>query len=229
MSREPVGDTSSARLVDAMRQIRDRCVWTQGIDHRALVPYLIEESYELVEAVEDGTREELVEELGDVLWQVVFHAEIASRDAEEPFDFDDVAEAVTRKMVHRHPHVFGEEAAETPEDVVRVWNAAKAAEKAKRRSALDGIPQAMPSLALADKVIGRAAALGVTPRADTDDPVPAGGTGTEERLGDQLLAIVAAARAEGLDAERALRGAVRRLGERVQDAERAAVAPSVLS
>lgn len=229
MSREPVGETSSARLVDAMRQIRDRCVWTQGIDHRALVPYLIEESYELVEAVEDGTREELVEELGDVLWQVVFHAEIASRDAEEPFDFDDVADAVTRKMVHRHPHVFGDESAETPEDVVRVWNAAKAAEKAKRRSALDGIPQGMPSLALADKVIGRAAALGVTPRADTDDPAPTGGTITEDRLGDQLLAIVAAARAEGLDAERALRGAVRRLGERVQDAERAMVAPSVVT
>lgn len=231
MSREPVGDTSSARLVDAMQQIRDRCVWTQGIGHRDLVPYLIEESYELVEAVEDGTREELVEELGDVLWQVVFHAEIASRDPDEPFDFDDVAEAVTRKMVHRHPHVFGDDSAETPEDVVRVWNAAKAAEKAKRRSALDGIPQAMPSLALADKVIGRAASVGVTPSvagvSDAGRPADEDRATDEDRLGEQLLAIVAAAREEGLDAERALRTAVRRLGERVQDVERSAAAPAV--
>ncbi|HXH35748.1 MAG TPA: MazG family protein [Plantibacter sp.] len=218
MSAEPVGDTASARLVDAMRQIRDRCVWTQGIDHARLVPYLIEESYELVEAVEDGTREELVEELGDVLWQVVFHAEIASRDPEAPFGFDDVADAVTRKMVHRHPHVFGDDAAPTPEDVVRVWNAAKAEEKARRRSALDGIPQAMPSLALADKVLGRAGSVDVQPLTRAD------GAADEEELGEQLLAIVAAARATGLDAERALRGAVRRLSTRIQDAERAGAA-----
>ncbi|WP_411558101.1 MazG family protein [Plantibacter sp. MPB07] len=220
MSGEPVGDTSTERLVDAMRQIRDRCVWTQGIDHDMLVPYLIEESYELVEAVEAGTRDELVEELGDVLWQVVFHAEIASRDADAPFDFDDVAEAVTRKMVHRHPHVFGDEAAPTPEDVVRVWNAAKAEEKAKRSSALEGIPQGMPSLALADKVLGRAVPLGVGPTVDADV------VDDEDALGEQLLAVVAAARANGLDAERALRGAVRRLSARVQDAERPVASPT---
>lgn len=213
MSSEPVGDTAGARLVDAMRQIRDRCVWTQGIDHRMLVPYLIEESYELVEAVEAGSRDELVEELGDVLWQVVFHAEIASRATDEPFDFDDVAEAVTRKMVHRHPHVFGGEAAPTPEDVVRVWNAAKAEEKAARSSALEGIPRGMPSLALADKVLGRAAPLGAGPTVEAED------VEDEDALGEQLLAMVAAARANGLDAERALRGAVRRLSARVQDAE----------
>ncbi|MGK9146491.1 MazG family protein [Plantibacter flavus] len=220
MTREPVGDTPTARLVDAMRQVRDRCVWTQGIDHEALVPYLIEESYELVEAVEDGTRDELVEELGDVLWQVVFHAEIASRDAEAPFDFDDVAEAATRKMVHRHPHVFGEQDAATPEDVVRVWNAAKAEEKAKRSSVLEGIPQAMPSLALADKVLGRAASVGVRPSPEAVEAVL---TEDEDALGERLLAIVAAARATGLDAERALRGAVRRLSAEVREVEQAAV------
>ena len=79
MASQPAGNTPMERLVDAMTQIRDRCVWTQAIDHDALVPYLIEESYELVEAIETGTRTELVEELGDVLWQVLFHAEIASR------------------------------------------------------------------------------------------------------------------------------------------------------
>ena len=220
MSTEPVGDTPGARLVDAMRQIRDRCVWTQGIDHRMLVPYLIEESYELVEAVEAGSREDLVEELGDVLWQVVFHAEIASRDPGAPFDFDDVAEAVTRKMVHRHPHVFGDEQAPTPEDVLRVWNAAKATEKAQRASALEGIPQAMPSLALADKVLGRAASLGVRPEPEAER-FP-----DEDTLGDHLLAVVAAAKADGLDAERALRGAVRRLSAQVHDAERPGAEPT---
>ncbi|KQM15635.1 nucleoside triphosphate hydrolase [Plantibacter sp. Leaf171] len=220
MSSVPVGDTSGARLVDAMRQIRDRCVWTQGIDHRMLVPYLIEESYELVEAVEAGSREDLVEELGDVLWQVVFHAEIASRDPDAPFDFDDVAEAVTRKMVHRHPHVFGDEQAPTPEDVLRVWNAAKATEKAQRASALEGIPQAMPSLALADKVLGRAASLGVRPEPEAER------FADEDALGNHLLAVVAAAKADGLDAERALRTAVRRLSARVLDAERPGAAPT---
>jgi XTP/dITP diphosphohydrolase len=220
MSTEPVGDTSGARLVDAMRQIRDRCVWTQGIDHRMLVPYLIEESYELVEAVEAGSREDLVEELGDVLWQVVFHTEIASRDPDAPFDFDDVAEAVTRKMVHRHPHVFGDEQAPTPEDVLRVWNAAKATEKAQRASALEGIPQAMPSLALADKVLGRAAPLGVRPEPEAERFADV------DARGDHLLAVVAAAKADGLDAERALRGAVRRLSAQVLDAERPGAEPT---
>jgi XTP/dITP diphosphohydrolase len=213
----PDGDTPVARLVDSMRQIRDRCVWTQGIDHAELVPYLIEESYELVEAVEAGTRQELIEELGDVLWQVVFHAEIASRDLDEPFDFDDVAEAVTAKMVRRHPHVFGDEVALTPEDVVRVWNAAKSAEKSTRTSVLDGIPQAMPSLALADKVLGRAAKVGV------EAPVVGDAAGMvpedEDALGAQLLALVAEARGRGLDAERALRGALRALQRDIGVAE----------
>lgn len=198
-----------------MRKIRDRCVWTKGIDHDALVPYLIEESYELVEAIEDGSRAELIEELGDVLWQVVFHAEIASRDLEEPFDFDDVARAVTEKMVRRHPHVFGDEVALTPEDVIRVWNAAKSTEKSTRTSVLDGIPRAMPSLALADKVLGRAAKVGVEP-AEVDASVAAA---DEEALGAQLLAIVAEARGRGLDAERALRGALRTLQSDVRSAE----------
>ena len=115
---------------DTMREVRDRCVWTQQIDHRALVPYLVEESAELIDAVETGSRAELREELGDLLWQVLFHSEIASRDPDAPFDIDDVARGLTEKMVRRHPHVFAGEVAETPEQVLVLWNAAKAAEKA---------------------------------------------------------------------------------------------------
>ncbi len=146
---------------DTMRAVRDRCVWTQQIDHRALVPYLIEESAELIDAVEEGTREDLREELGDLLWQVLFHAEIASRDGEAPFGIDDVARGLTEKMVRRHPHVFGDAVATTPEEVLVHWNAAKAAEKRARTSVLDGVSERMPSLALAQKLLGKAAQVGV--------------------------------------------------------------------
>ena len=146
---------------ETMHAVRDRCVWTQQIDHRALVPYLIEESAELIDAVEEGSRAELREELGDLLWQVLFHAEIASRDADEPFDIDDVARGLTEKMVRRHPHVFGDAVANTPEEVLVLWNAAKAAEKHERRSVLDGVSERMPSLALAQKLLGKGAQVGV--------------------------------------------------------------------
>jgi XTP/dITP diphosphohydrolase len=154
-----------------------------------------------------------------VLWQVAFHSEIASRAAAASgdsarFDIEDVAERVTAKMVRRHPHVFGDEVAETPEDVLRLWTAAKAAEKTQRRSVLDGIPQGMPALALADKVIGRAARVGI--EVETTDAVT---FADESELGARLLAIVAAARASDIDAERSLRLAVRTLQAEIREVE----------
>ena len=199
---------------DTMRAVRDRCVWTQQIDHRSLVPYLIEESAELIDAVEEGTREDLREELGDLLWQVLFHAEIASRDGEAPFGIDDVARGLTEKMVRRHPHVFGDAVATTPEEVLVHWNAAKAAEKRTRTSVLDGVSERMPSLALAQKLLAKAAQVHVTappPRVEA----PA----TEAELGDALLALVSTARANGWDAERALRVRLRGLEAEIRDAE----------
>ena len=197
---------------DTMHEVRERCVWTQQIDHRALVPYLVEESAELIDAVEVGSRDELREELGDLLWQVLFHAEIASRDPDAPFDIDDVARGLTEKMVRRHPHVFAGEIAETPEQVLVFWNAAKAAEKHARTSVLDGVSERMPSLALAQKLIGRAGQVGVEP----DDP---GDPRTEAELGGALLALAATARANGWDAERALRERLRTLQSEIRDAE----------
>lgn len=197
---------------DVMRAVRDRCVWTQQIDHRALVPYLVEESAELIDAVEDGTREELREELGDLLWQVLFHAEIASRDPDDPFDIDDVARGLTDKMVRRHPHVFGDAVATTPEEVLVHWNAAKAAEKSARTSVLDGVSERMPSLALAQKLVGKAAQVAV---AAPEGAPPA----SEAELGDALLALVATARANGWDAERALRERLRTLQAEIRTAE----------
>lgn len=199
------------RAAEVMHEVRERCVWSQQIDHAALVPYLVEESAEVIDAVENGDRKELREELGDLLWQVLFHAEIASRDADDPFDIDDVAGDLADKMVRRHPHVFAGETATTPEEVLVHWNAAKAAEKRERRSVLDGIPAAMPALARAQKVVGRApdAAIPARPLEIT----------SEEQLGDALLALVARAKAEGWDAERALRMRTRALEEGVRRAE----------
>ena len=201
-------------LAESMRAVLDRCVWSQTMTHESLVTYLIEESYELVDAIEAADSQVVLEELGDVLLQIVFHAEIARRTADEGFSLDDVARVANEKMVRRHPHVFGDEVALTVEDVLRVWSAAKAREKAERTSALDGIPQGLPALVLADKVIGRARRAGIPVRADAHGPVAA----DEEQLGEQLFALVAAARERGLDAERALRTHLRRVQDGIRGA-----------
>ena len=189
------------------------CVWDREQTHASLVQYLVEETFELVDAIEAGTRDELIEELGDVLYQVIFHADIAAEAGE--FTLEDVAAHMRQKMVARHPHVFGDVTVETSDDVVATWEKVKAVEKAHRTSVLEGIPQGMPSLALADKTLGRAAKVGVVRRAAV---IPS----TEVELGDELLAIVVAAKAAGLDSERALRGAVRDLNDEVREAEEVA-------
>jgi XTP/dITP diphosphohydrolase len=213
--------------VETMRAVRDRCVWTQQIDHRALVPYLIEESHELIDAIEAGDPGAMREELGDLLWQVLFHAEIASRavaeaEGAEPFDIDDVAATLVEKMVRRHPHVFAGETAETPERVLELWNAAKAAEKRSRSSVLDGVARSMPSLALAQKLLGKAAQVGVGDEIAlaVHDAAEVGAVPkSEEELGDLLLTLTAAARANGWDAERALRERLRALEADIRAAE----------
>jgi XTP/dITP diphosphohydrolase len=196
---------------EVMRRVRAECPWSQRITHRDLVPYLIEEAHEVIDAVENGTAEELREELGDLLWQVLFHAAIAAEASE--YDIDDVARGLTEKMVRRHPHVFGDAVATTPEEVLVHWNAAKAAEKRERRSVLDGVPRGMPALALAQKLLGRASAILAAEPADA--PLPA----SEAELGDALLTLVAHARANGWDAERALRERLRLLEDDVRAAE----------
>jgi len=230
--RENADDPLRA-AADTMHAVRDRCVWTQQIDHRALVPYLVEESAELIDAVETGTRAELREELGDLLWQVLFHSEIASRDEDDPFDIDDVARGLTDKMVRRHPHVFAGAVATTPEQVLVLWNAAKAAEKHERTSVLDGVSERMPSLALAQKLLAKAAQVGVSsrrfaPRSTTEvlasvveraQRVETPYATSEAELGDALLALVATALTNGWDAERALRERLRVLQAEIRDVE----------
>ena len=190
------------------------CPWDADQTHASLVQYLVEESWELIDAIESGDRDEMIEELGDVLYQVLFHADIAAHTAGEDFDIQDVAAHMTAKMVSRHPHVFGgDRTAETADDVVSFWDELKADEKPHRTSVLDGIPRGMPALALAQKVLGKAEKVDVRVTDASEPPA------TEAELGRTLLALVASARSQGLDAERALRHAVRGLEDDVRSAE----------
>lgn len=222
---DPLNEPDALRAAaETMRQVRDRCVWSQRITHRDLVPYLVEEAHEVIDAVETDDRAGLREELGDLLWQVLFHSTVAAQHPDDPFDIDDVARGLTEKMVRRHPHVFGDAIATTPEQVLVHWNAAKAAEKRERRSVLDGVPAGMPALARAQKVLGRAARVieptPVPERAQRDE-----GPASEAELGDALLSLVAHARANGWDAERALRERTRALENEVRAAESTARRP----
>ncbi|ATW48869.1 nucleoside triphosphate pyrophosphohydrolase [Streptomyces peucetius] len=211
-------DLPGARLLDlveVMDRIRRECPWSSQQTHKGLAKYGIEEAYELVEAIEDGDREELREELGDVLLQVVFHARIAEEDAEEPFSVDDVAGTIVEKLIHRHPHVFGEETASTPEEVKAHWLRTKAVEK-QRESVTDGVPLGQPGLALAAKLASRVrtAGLGVE--------LPAG-----QGIGYELLALAVRAEADGVDPEAALRAAARAYRDAIRAAEQGGAAGNV--
>jgi XTP/dITP diphosphohydrolase len=193
-------------LIEVMATLRsdDGCAWDREQTHESLLKYLIEESHEFIDAVESGDRTEMREELGDVLYQVLFHADLAASHPTEPFTIDDVARVVREKMVGRHPHVFGDVVADTADEVSANWEKWKAAEKPERTSVFDGIPAGLPALALADTVLRKAGGARVTPFALPSES-------SEEDLGALLLGIVAAAREQGLDAETALRRAVRQV------------------
>ncbi|MEU0720356.1 nucleoside triphosphate pyrophosphohydrolase [Streptomyces lavendulocolor] len=203
-------DLPGARLLDlveVMDRIRRECPWSSRQTHEGLAKYGIEEAYELVEAIEDGDRDELREELGDVLLQVVFHARIAEEHEEEPFSVDDVAGTIVEKLIHRHPHVFGDERAETPEEVKAHWLRTKAVEK-RRASVTDGVPLGQPGLALAAKLASRVRTAGL------DVALPSG-----DGIGYELLALAARAEAEGVDPEAALRAAGRAYRDAIRAAE----------
>ncbi len=218
-------DVPGARLLDlvaVMDRLRTDCPWDREQTHTSLAPYLLEETYETLEAIESGDADHLREELGDLLLQVFFHARVAEEAGADGFDVDDVAAGIVEKLVHRHPHVFAGVEVEDADEVNRNWELLKAREKG-RTSVLDGVPPALPALALADKVLGRAQRVGVHPAPGA--PTGAAGLGgadvpdaavAADALGERLLRLVVEARAAGLDAEQELRGAVRRLTGRVR-------------
>lgn len=187
-------------LAEVMDRLRTECPWDREQTHRSLARYLLEETYEVLEAIDTGDAKHLREELGDLLMQVYFHARIAAESPSAPFTIDDVARGIVDKLVYRHPHVFaGVEVADAAE-VERNWTALKAAEK-RRSAPLDGIPATLPALAYADKALGR-----LQLNALVQD-------GMGDGIGERLLGLVAEARRQGVDPEQALRDAVRRLAE----------------
>lgn len=194
-----------ADFVELVRTLRERCPWDREQTHASLTRYVVEETYEVVEAIQgydpetgEGV-EHLEEELGDLLFQVVFHATIAAETG--AFTLGDVARGIHDKLHRRHPHVFGADAAADAGDVTRSWEQIKRAEKG-RGSVMEGIPTALPALLYAHKVLSKAERIG----AETPAPVDPDG-----ELGAALLGLVAHARARGVDAEAALRAATDRL------------------
>ncbi len=224
-------DPMGARLLDlveVMDRLRVDCPWDRDQTHESLVRYLVEETYEAVEAIESGDRDHMREELGDLLLQVLFHARMAQEHDSAPFGIDDVASAIVDKLVRRHPHVFAAEAvaagSEGPHDLTRpsgvqsAWEDIKSAEKS-RASVMDGLPPGLPALSLAAKVVDR---MGGRDAVAGSHPVEAAGL-TAESLGEVLFGLVAAAGRDGLDAEQALRRRVRQVMTDVRAGEQRAL------
>jgi XTP/dITP diphosphohydrolase len=206
-------DLPGARLLDlvaTMDRLRSPggCPWDAEQTHESLTQYLLEETYETLEAIETGDREHLREELGDLLLQVMFHSRIATEHADQPWGIDDVAGDIAEKLVRRHPHVFGPDAETTTAAAVEAnWHTAKAAEKG-RTSAIDGVPPQLPALAYAAKLLHRAESHGV-------DVTPV----DDGSVGARLMALVAEARGAGVDPEAELRRAARAYADAVRAAE----------
>jgi len=205
-----------ARAIAVMTRLRapGGCPWDAEQTHASLTKYAIEEAYEVAEAAESGDDAALEEELGDLLLQVLFHAEIARERG--AFTLDDVAATLVEKLTRRHPHVFAGGDAATPAEVEHNWDAIKHAEK-PRSHPLEGIPH-LPALARAQKVISRARKAGLLPPAEpfsSAESLPAPAAAAEpassETIGAELLALVQRAQSLGVDAEQSLRYATRDL------------------
>ena len=197
------------RFDELVRTLRAECPWDREQTHASLTRHLLEETYEVLDAIASGDDDHLEEELGDLLFQVVLHSAIARERG--AFTLADVARGIHDKLHDRHPHVFGDVVADTVEDVLGTWEANKKAEKG-RASVFDGIPSSLPALLYATKVLRKAESLGVA------HPPSAGGAGGD--LGARLLDLVAEARAAGVDPEAALRAAATALADEARAGER---------
>lgn len=186
-------------LLHVMARLRRDCLWTAEQTHQSLARYVLEEAHETYEAIVAGDDDEIRDELGDVLLQVVFHAAIAAED--NRFTIDDVAASIAAKLKHRNPHVFGDEKVSSVAEIDANWQRLKAAQK-PRESIVEGIPNELPALLYATKVLGKTA----------DQP-----TAGNQSIGAQLLGLVAQARAQGVDPEAALKQAAREHAERHND------------
>lgn len=223
-------------LLRIMRSLRDPeagCPWDRQQTHQSIARYVVEEAYELQDTIERNDVAELRDELGDLLFQVVFHAQMAAECGD--FDFHDVVRAICDKLVRRHPHVFGDEHVDNADHQTEAWEAHKAAERQAKDQAglLDGIPRAFPALSRAAKLQKRAARIGFDWRAAQDvlakvqeeleelqqAMVRADTQRMEQEMGDLLFTCVNLARKLDLDPESALRGTNRKFEQRVAGME----------
>lgn len=217
------------RLVEIISQLREHCAWTAALTHESLVQYLLEESYELTEAIETHAPDaELEAELGDILLQVVLHAAIGSE--RRAFDLESIAAYLGEKMIRRNTHIFHADGSlkdsfpDSIAEIIESWDRAKRAEKTQNESAAAGLPSNLPALLYAQTFLSRTARhaaitetrgqAGAVKNRDTQDSVRLGESlqggipESEQELGEHLLALCAMAQAQGLDAERALRNVV---------------------
>ena len=192
------------------------CPWDAEQDHASLLKYLLEESYEFIESVEDNDRQAMQEELGDLLLQVYFHSRMAEEDATQPFNIEDVAKSVADKLIRRHPHVFAGASVNSSEDVLENWEKQKAVEKG-RTSAIDGVPLAQPALPLATKVIYRLNKLNYD--LPISEPISLPSEINQDQFGQILLGLISQAVEKGLDPEAALRSATKTLIAQIQEHE----------
>ena len=206
------------RLREVMDKLRSPggCPWDAEQDHTSLLKYLLEESYEFIESVENNDRDAMQEELGDLLLQVYFHSRMAEEDAKQPFNIEDVAKSVADKLIRRHPHVFAGAVVDSSADVLENWEKQKAAEKG-RTSAIDGVPLAQPALPLATKVLYRLKKLNYD--LSVSEPIKLKDDVDQDQFGQILLGLITQAVDKGLDPEAALRQATKELIVQIQEHE----------
>ena len=212
-----MADSELQRLVEVMDRLRSPggCAWDAEQTHESLIKYLLEESYEFIDAIETDDRAGMREELGDVLLQVYFHSRIAQDHPTDPFSIEDVAGAIADKLMSRHPHVFENLAVSGTEEIIENWEVIKAREKG-RTSAIDGIAMAQPALPLVAKIFYRAEKYKVdldVPQYESEQEV------NEKSVGEALASVIAWAHENGIDPENALRAQAREMIRQIQAAE----------
>lgn len=207
-------DSQLQRLVGVMDTLRSPggCPWDAEQTHESLLKYLLEESYEFVDAVQSGNRVDMREELGDVLLQVYFHARMAQDHPTDPFSIEDVAQGIADKLIRRHPHVFDGVEVRDSQEVLENWEELKKKEKG-RTSPLDGVAFSQPALPLIEKLLYRAEKYKV--EVTTPGSVSIDGLADESAVGQALLAVIAWAHANGIDAEAALRKEAMRIAQEI--------------
>ena len=203
------------RLREVMDKLRSPggCPWDIEQDHASLLKYLLEESYEFIESVENNDRNGMQEELGDLLLQIYFHSRIAEEDKDHPFNIEDVAKNVADKLISRHPHVFAGAAVKDSAEVLENWERQKAIEKG-RNSAIDGVPLAQPALPLVAKLLYRVKKFNY--KIPIVAPLQLPEQADQDQLGHLLLGLISQAIDKGLDPEAALRSAGKSLIAQIQ-------------